>query len=379
MKIIYFANVRIPTEKAHGIQIMKTLAAFCAAGVSAELLIPRRINEPLGRENPFKFYGLKNIFPIHTLFTLDPVWLLRAPQGVYIKIQSILFIISLFFYLLFKKNKADFIFYTREEYLLPLLQLFSQRVVWEGHYLPRRAKNYLKFWRACYKLVAISQTLKNKLVALSLPAEKILVAHDGVAMENYKLAESREFLRTKLSLPLDKKIILYAGHFYEWKGVQTLADAARLLPEYFFVFVGGGDHKFVAFQEGNNLSNILYSGYQNPSAIPAYLRAADVLVLPNSSQDPKSKYTSPLKLFEYLASGTPLIASDLPSLREILNDQNSFLFQSDNSKDLAEKIVSIFADYSRALVLAQQGLEDVKKYTWDSRATKIIAFLSLKF
>lgn len=212
-------------------------------------------------------------------------------------------------------------------------------------------------------------------MALGLPAEKITVAHDGVDLNDYQPSDRQPLLRQKLGLPLGKKIILYSGHFYEWKGVQTLADAARLLPEYFFVFVGGGDHKFLSFKNHNNLPNILYTGYQNPLNVPAYLKAADILVLPNSRQDSKSEYTSPLKLFEYLASGTPIIASDLPSIREVLNSQNSFFFVADNPQDLARKIDLILGDYCHSVTLANQGLLDVKEYTWDARAQKIIEFL----
>ena len=118
-----------------------------------------------------------------------------------------------------------------------------------------------------------------------------------------------------------------------------------------------------------------YTDYKEYSQIPYYLKAADVLVLPNSAQDKKSKHTSPLKLFEYMSSSTPIIASDLKNFREILNDQNAIFFKSDNSQDLAEKIQIILNNENLAQNISQQAFQDVKNYTWQIRAEKIIEFI----
>jgi glycosyltransferase involved in cell wall biosynthesis len=375
MKILYIENIRIPTEKAHGIQITKMCEAFGKGGADLELILPTRKNKELEKVDPFLFYGVEKNFKIKKLFSLDPVFLMKFPQGIYIKFQALFFIISLFFFFLFKKNKKEYIFYTRDEYLLPILQLFSKKVVWEGHNLSNNHKKYFSFWKKCQKVIVISGALKKDLTALGLGSEKILVAHDGVDLEKFSISDSKENIRQKLNLPINKKIILYVGHFYKWKGVQVLADVARELKDCLVVFVGGQDDQFENFKEKNNLDNIIYTGYRNQTEIPSYLQSADILVLPNSKNDIKSKYTSPLKLFEYMSSGVPIIASDLDSLKDVLNEDNAVFFEPDNSSDLSLKIQNILDNESVAKNISEQTLEDVQKYTWQKRVENIIKFI----
>ena len=208
MKILYIVNARIPTEKAHGIQVMKMCRAFADQEIEIELVLPTRRNKQFRNINPFDYYQVKRNFKIKKIFSFDPYWLIKFPQSIYIKFQALFFIISLFFYLLFKKNKAKYIFYTRDEYLLPILQLFSRKVVWEAHTLPRRKNKYLRYWRKCRKIISISHGLKNSLIELSINKDKILVAHDAVDMEKLNISKPKEEIREKLELPLNKKIIL---------------------------------------------------------------------------------------------------------------------------------------------------------------------------
>lgn len=381
MKIIYIANARIPTEKAHGLQIMKMCEAFSNNGADLELVLPTRLNtEEFKKTNPFEYYRVKENFKIKTLKTLDPIFLISRPFGVYIKFQFLFFIFGLLPYLFFKKNKQDYIFYLRDEQLLPLMHFFSKKVVWEAHNMPQNKKHYLKYWQKCYKIIAITAGLKNELIENGLSADKILVSSDAVDLDQFSnISESKEVLRNKLNLPLNKNIIIYTGHLYKWKGVQTLADAASFLSDQeLVVIVGGTDKDILDFKDKNkDLKNILIVGHLPQHQIPAYLMAADILVLPNSAQSNISKiYTSPLKLFEYMAAQKPIIASDLPSIREILNTDNSVLVEPDNPQKLAENIKLILQNSELSDKISKQSYIDVKKYSWQKRAQSIVDYLS---
>ena len=99
-----------------------------------------------------------------------------------------------------------------------------------------------------------------------------------------------------------------------------------------------------------------------------YLEIADVLVLPNSAKDKMSLYTSPIKMFEYMASHRPIVASNISSITEILSNKNSLLFEPDNAKDLAEKIQkAVSLDCSKIVMKAHK---DVESYTWEKTCTK---------
>jgi len=110
--------------------------------------------------------------------------------------------------------------------------------------------------------------------------------------------------------------------------------------------------------------------------MPYYLKSADVLILPNSGKKDVSRYwTSPMKMFEYMASQRPIVASDLSSIGEVLSENNSILVEPDNPQALAEGIKKVLDDKELSQRISQQAYIDVKKYTWDKRAQKILDFV----
>jgi len=379
MKIIYFANSRIPTEKAHGLQIIKMCEAFAIGDNQVGLILPNRVNREYKRQDIFDYYQVKKIFSVVKIFSPDPIFLLRFTSGAYIKLQSLFFSLSIFMYLSFKKDKKSYIFYTRDEHLLPVIQLFSKKVVWEAHNFPKNNRFYLKYWQRCQKIVTITEELKKILVKNGLPSAKILVAADGVDLEEFAaVTDSAEKLKIKLGLPLDKKIIMYTGHLYDWKGADILAKAAdRLSHNALIVFIGGMTKDIQKFKEKYQASqNLLFLGFQSHEMIPHYLKTADVLVLPNSAKtDISNLYTSPLKLFEYLAAGRPMVASDLPSLREVLNQNNSILVEPDDAEALAAGINFALQNVEFSVKISKQSLIDAQKYTWRQRAKNIVDFI----
>lgn len=374
MKMIYLANARIPTEKAHGLQIMKMCQAFVKQKVDLELIVAKRINPQFKGVDPFEYYQIKEKFPIKRLFLIDMVALGRSLKGLSVIIQNTSFAISSFLYLLFKKTD---IIYSRDEFSLFFLSFFKKNLVLEMHIFPNsKLFLYKRVFKKTKKIIAINNKLKELVINLGIEPEKILVAHDGVDLEQFDIKESKEECRKKLSLPLDKKIILYSGHFYQWKGVYALAEASRYLGnDCLMVLVGGLEKdktKLEKFIQEKELDKILLIEHQPPYLIPFYLKAADVLVLPNSIKKKISRfYTSPVKMFEYMASGIPIVASDLPSIREVLNEENSILFKADNPSDLAEKIKLAFNNQK----ITQRALIDVQRYTWQKRTKDILEFI----
>src|SRR3989344_3082477 len=123
------------------------------------------------------------------------------------------------------------------------------------------------------------------------------------------------------------------------------------------------------------MKNVLILGHKPHQEIPSYLKAADVLALPNSAKDKIYLNTSPVKLFEYMASGCPIVASNLPSIAEVLNYQNSVLVNPDDAGDLARGIEKILNEPNLGQQLSKRALEDVKNYTWEHRAKKILLFI----
>lgn len=367
MKLYYIANARIPTEKAHGIQIMKTCEAFANAGQEVTLLLPWRFNSI--KENPFDYYGVERNFKIKKIFSLDTVFLGR----IGFLIQLISFSLSALVYALFIKKD---IIYSRDELVCWFFLFVNKKVYWEAH-----TNRYNFFARSVLRrargIVTISNGLKEFFVAQGISKDRIYVAPDAVDLDEFAISMTKEKAREKLNLPLDKKIVLYTGHLYPWKGAHVLRDASNYLSkDIVVVFVGGTNEDILWFKnKADKLQNIIVTGHRLYKDIPIYLKAADVLVLPNSGKtDISRRYTSPMKLFEYMASGKPIIASDLQSIREILNESNSYLIESDNQKLLARAIEEVFSKDTTKVT--ERAYEDVKEYTWIKRAESILTFIT---
>ena len=114
-------------------------------------------------------------------------------------------------------------------------------------------------------------------------------------------------------------------------------------------------------------------GWQTQSQIPIWLKAADILVLPNSALEKiGAVYTSPLKLFEYMASGTPIVASAVPALAEVLGKSEAVFFEPDNANALAEVLKNSLANFPWLEVRASAALKKVQQFTWTKRAEFIL-------
>ena len=294
-------------------------------------------------------------------------------------LNKILFWVQqLFFALRLRKYLADKegIIYSRDQFSLILLDPKQHRLYWEAHNFPRNIKSkfYNKILEKISGLVVISKGLKDDFA--NYYNGPITVAPDGVDIEEFDIKVNKKEAREKLGLPLDKKIIIYTGHLYKWKGADLLLETADSFQEdNLFVFVGGTDLDVRIFKEKAEkvgLANILILGHKHHGEIPLYLKAADCAVLVGKKTERISdKYTSPLKMFEYMASGCPIVAQDLPSFREVLNENNSVIVQAESPQAMYEGIKIVTEDRDLADKISRKAKEDAQIYTWRKRAEKI--------
>ncbi len=377
MKIIYLANVRLPTEKAHGYQIVRTAAAMVAAGAEVELVVPKRRNPKLGGEDVFAHYGVTQQFPIRWLPNLD---LIRGKMNRFIGplafwVQTWTFARSVKKYL--RTAQADWI-YGRDELLLDQLQELpaGARLAVELHALP--SGRYAKLLQRADRIIVITRAIKDGLVGQGITAAKIFVAADAVDLAAYAGLLDKNMARTQLGLSASEHRAVYTGHPYAWKGVYALAEASRYLTNGWRVqLVGGvaGDlTPLRRFVQAQRLDRVEILPHQSRPDLLQYVAAADVVVLPNSAKTEISRlYTSPLKLFEYLAAGRPIVASDLPSIREVVSEREVIFVKPDDPQDLARGIRQAVEQPQEDRVAAARAL--VKKYTWEVRARSILARL----
>ncbi|HEX9015482.1 MAG TPA: glycosyltransferase family 4 protein, partial [Chloroflexota bacterium] len=218
-------------------------------------------------------------------------------------------------------------------------------------------------------------------VSRGFPEQRVVVAPDAVDLARFAGLPDRKTARRSLGMPEEPKVICYTGHLYEWKGAHTLALASSYLPEGYLVYVVGGTSEdleaYRGFLGAQGLERVRAVGHVPPNRVPAYLAAADALALPNSGRsETSSRHTSPMKLFEYMAAGRPIVASRLPSLLEVLRDgENALLVKPDDPEALAKGLVRAVTDRDLASRIAEVAREEVAAYSWDARAKTILTHL----
>jgi glycosyltransferase involved in cell wall biosynthesis len=375
-KIVYITNTRLPTEKAHGLATIKLCEAFAKLGYEVDITCPFLWRMP--QCDIFNYYDVKKNFNIRKIFTIDLLSLgIWKPLAFFVQIFS--FSICATFYLLYKyrKNFNNIIFFSHDYIPLYFLTFFSEKVFYDIHHFP--GKNIL-YKRVMGKSFGFAVQTRWKIKALrddfGISPEKIVYWPNGTDVDEFRLNISRPEARKKINLPDDKKIVLYTGQLFDWKGVDTLLRSAKFLPSGILVYIVGGSAEDAArlkkkIPEAAD-KKIIFIGFQSHHSMPLWLRTADVLVLPNTGKQKVSLYyTSPMKLFEYMASGTPIAASKIPSITEILDEKNAVLAEPDNPASFADKINYILNNSEKSAILGKQAREDVKKYTWEERARRI--------
>lgn len=363
--IYLLANIRFPTEKAHGIQVAAMAKAFAARG-GVTVVVPRRATSGDARE----VYGLPDAVKILRVPVLDTVRLGRLG----FLFESLQFSVLGGLAAALCARRGDAVI-SREYLAAAVPRLLGRATAWETH---RGEWNWAVRLSLALgvKVVAISHGLADDYAARGVPREKILVAPDAVDFEKFGIAAGKGECRAALGFSPEARLAVYAGHLYGWKGAQVLARAAALLPAgWEVVIVGGTDEDLSRFRaEFGAVKNLRIVGRVPHGDVPRFLRAADVAVLPNLAEDALSaRYTSPLKLYEYLASGTPVVASDIPSLRETLSPESATLVPSGDAAALAAAIAAVPDDASSA-ERAARGQKIARAASWASRAEAVATF-----
>jgi len=379
-RIIYIANITLPSERTHGIQIMKTCEALAQSGEQLELWITNRKKggkERIFPDDIFDFYGIKHKFPIKKIPVLE---FLSKKCKAYFYLESFSFIVMIFFALL--RERGDFIIYTRDESVQFLGLFTGKKFFWEAHIdLKFNFLRKIRLKKIC-GIIAISESFKNIIInKYGVNPDKISIAHDAVDLEEFSNFLPQKKARELLNMPQDKKIVLYVGGVMKKKGIFVLLDTAAMMnSDWLFEIVGWFVHdesdKAKKYVEERKIDNVVFRGYAPRNEIINYLAAADALVIPNSSLYEETRlFTSPMKLFEYMSSGRPIVASATPTMLEILNEKNAVLVEPDNPEALKKGLFKIFQNKDLAESLAENSKKDVQNHTWTKRAEKISAFI----
>ena len=390
LRILYLADVRFPLERANGIQTMQTCHGLARLGHRVTLLVREDTHEP--SRDPFDFYGVPR---------MDRLTIEIAPSGgppvakraAYLSYaigraagrvrQDLIFTRDLGLASLLLRIppflRAPLVYEAHgiaEEVAAELPRLLTGAATASASKLRRLRRREERVWRGAEGYVTITAGLAAELTRRFGERNHLAVVPDGADLSNSRLGAADAPATAQDETR--KTVIGYAGHLYPWKGVELIIEAVTALQDTRALIIGGHEkeadlQRLQAFALSIDCaSRVTFTGRIPPAAVAARLREADVLVLPNPASAISTDYISPLKLFEYMACGRPIVASDLPAIREVLRDgHNAVLVEPGNPMALTAGIRRVKEDPAFAARLARQALEDVRAYSWDRRAERL--------
>lgn len=377
IKLLYVVNARIPNNKAHSIQIVHTCQALGSYVDDFTLITPKFV----GKKVP-----LTEQYAISQSFSHIKIPALDIPKFPFqFQLRSATFFICVNFYILLTFlvslcTGKRLVVYARGEVIFFLLPLsFFIPIFFETHQIRNYEGLYKMALHRVRGVIVITNSLEKKFVQeYKIDSNKISVARDAVDIQKFNLPPQKADFWEMYLIPRAKKIILYCGSLAPEKGVHTLAEASQYLPpEYQVVFIGGDSQQVASFKTMyGTKENISILGYVDHKTVPSCVAAASLLILPDLATDTYSNlYTSPMKLFEYMASGRVIISSDIPSLREVLEPSSAVFFESGNSEDLSIKIYEVFTGMDTYQQKGKKAQEVVAQFTWQKRAGIIVELI----
>ncbi|ROL62282.1 glycosyltransferase family 1 protein [Bacteroidetes/Chlorobi group bacterium ChocPot_Mid] len=229
-------------------------------------------------------------------------------------------------------------------------------------------------------IIVISDSLKRQLVEYGVNGDKIHVVPNGVHPDQFYPEIGDKGLKKSLGLE-DRFIVGYTGTFGRWHGVEVLAESVKhivkRIPNAVVMFVGDGDlrPKIEEITKRDGVfDKIMITGFVPFTDIPHYLSMFDVAVSPCINNDDNEFFNSPVKLFEYMAMGKPIVASSVGQQGVVIeNGVNGLLHEEKQPEELAERIFEIYSNKDLADRLGKEARRRaIEKHDWKFNAQAIL-------
>ncbi|MDB5224646.1 MAG: hypothetical protein JWO43_268 [Candidatus Adlerbacteria bacterium] len=367
-RIFILFSGRFPSEKAAALFVSLSAHAF-ADHAPVCVVVPRRFGAAKGGVDYFDIAPHVQVVYLPT-FDLFYVPILRR---IAFPVHTLVFSLMCFVYLLWKRRAGCVAF--ANELGPALVSSCVIPTVFEAHDFPERSLFLYRIMFKRLRAILATNIWKEGALANRFPelAGKIVMERNGVDVEKFSTFRSIKECRSKLGLDPDAQVVVYTGHLYGWKGIDTALAAAARMPQVQYLFVGGSAEELTNMNKYGTASNVRFVGQVPHDQVPLWQGAADVLLLPNTAQeDISAQYTSPMKLFEYMASARPIVASDIPSVREIIDEECAFMYEPDDAQDLVRAVTQVLDEPNEA---GRRGLIARKRaeyHSWTRRAARLL-------
>ncbi len=370
MRVLYFHHLPFPWGRAHDVHVIKTVYYLAASGIPITLLAP--LKRPY--RNPeilLKHYGLKT--PPQNL-SFVPLPALRLSRPFKFTANRVYeWAVRLYFYRY--PPGAEDLFLFSEPRLVRMLRKISPQN-------PRVLEIHgLRYFKTGSPLAEEKEALEG--VSLGLVTTRALrdligkVYAPRVHLEHLPLA-SEVMVEEPYAGRNDPPLLVYTGQLYPGQGVETLLEALARVPRAHLVVVGGREKDRARLRDFSRKlkipERVHFTGHLTPAEVRAWLLRADILVLPAEAAG-KHPFVAHQKLYEYFGAGRPILASDLPSIREEVEEGEALLFRPGDPEDLAQKIRLLLQDEKLARTLAHKALVRARRFDWPTRTRKMLKLL----
>jgi glycosyltransferase involved in cell wall biosynthesis len=366
MRIGVVSSSRIPSTTANSIQVMKICDSYKQLGYEVYLFVPK--NKKVEWDQLSKLYGISHKFDIISIQTLK---FLRNYDFT-IVVGLLVFLMRINLIHTWLPQIALISGFLNKPYLLELHELPSGKIapiIFRIIFASKHKKRFLPISTAL-------KILYEDKFQFNFATDEVRIAPDGVDLDRYQNIKDLNHLREKLGIN-DSFLAVYTGHLYKGRGMELLIRLAEKLPEVKFLWVGGRERDVSYWKNTiykRNIQNIIITGFIENEKIPQYQSIGDVLLMPYENQVSGSSggntadFCSPMKMFEYMATGKPIISSDLPVFHEILNNKNAIFCYYGNIDQWVEAILRIKNNPDTGSKLGNQAKKDVLNYSWIERA-----------
>ncbi len=359
MRILYLALSYIPSRRASSVQVMKMCAALVKHGHDVELVV-KRAKEAVPDD--------------HAHYCVEPGFQITKLSRPSRRGGGIIYSLGLAARIAERRRWAELI-YCRDPVGAVVASLSGVPVIFEAHDVPtgwRHRALARAISRGKVRVVAISAALQRDLVLSGFAsADQMVVAHDGYDAP-------RPITGRAMQAP---PVVGYVGGLYPGRGVELILELARARPAVKFRLVGGGPADVTFWRERCSAANVEFLGFQPQTRLPALYETMDVVLMPyartgvfsETRGTDTSRWASPMKMFEYMASGSPIISSDLPVLEEVLTDgHNAIIVRSGDVHAWVVAIDRLLGDDNLRARLASRASSDLaRQFTWDARVDRI--------
>lgn len=365
----YISGSTIPSSLANSVHVLKMCNALANAGHHVTLFAKQGDDV----DNVYAHYGVQSDFEIEyvNVPAVPGVGGVLYSAGVRRKLKRL------------NEQKPDLL-YSRHIYALASVASTGVPMVYEAHALPEsKLRWHVEEWvfrrRNFARLIVISEALKRDYADRHGPLlnGRISVAHDAA-----DLPSAHNDVAPAVTLDgLPGRRIGYVGHLYRGKGMELIGEVARHLPQMTFHIVGGTESDVALWRERlAEVRNVRFHGHVPHAHLGQYYEQLDIVLAPLQDQvlirDGRTdiaKWTSPLKIFEYMAYSKAMIVSDIPVLREVVDTEVAVLAAPNRVADWVQAITSLVADPEYGKRLGTAAFQRVlARHTWDGRADRIV-------